>query len=124
MPEESVRLVPPLHFFVSAKGGPTAMHVGGKDMFLFFGTEAAAEAYREEMAMPAEWQLVSDNEAEQLIEMCKLVRAKWNCSDFVINPSSSPGSTLRPRSVENMIELIEYAAAREQEQPGSFQWDH
>jgi hypothetical protein len=100
------------------------MHVGGKDMFLFFGTEAAAEAYREEMAMPAEWQLVSDNEAEQLIEMCKLVRAKWNCSDFVINPSSSPGSTLRPRSVENMIELIEYAAAREQEQPGSFQWDH
>jgi hypothetical protein len=124
MPEESVRLVPPLYFFVSATGGPTAMRISGNDVFLFFSTEAAAEAYRKEMAMPDDWQLASGNTAELLIELCKVVRAKWNCSDFVINPSSSPGSTLRPRTVENMIELIEYAAAREQEQPGSFQWEY
>lgn len=111
-------VVPPLYWWVESDGrSPVTMNVGGTKYFLLFSSEINAKAFRNGQNMPAD-KLNGSDKTSHLLRLVRAARDDLKCDAFVLNPPPNYGGWAQPRSADEMLDLIEFTAGREDELRG------
>lgn len=113
MPEENIRLVQALYWFVNDELEPLALNLGDAKFFCFFSTRWNADTFKQGRGMPpGQWTMLRTESADHLVELCERANRE-GYTDFALNPPPNYDGRDRRWTLDEFKDVVERPAGGE-----------